>query len=97
MNFLHTTAPEILVLDSRLNHSRFLSSDLSRSVFRECDLSHTEFEQCNLAGATIDGVAVTELLECWKQQQAEKAERVTRPRKPPAPGSLFPPADGENA
>jgi hypothetical protein len=39
LNFLHTTAPEILVLDSRLNHSRFLQSDLSHSVFRGCDLS----------------------------------------------------------
>jgi hypothetical protein len=82
MNFLHTTAPEIRVVDSRLNHSLFQHSDLHASRFEHCDLGGVAFEGCRFDGATLDGVAISELLECWA-----RSRRDTRPEAAPKPGA----------
>ncbi|HVV54795.1 MAG TPA: pentapeptide repeat-containing protein [Mucilaginibacter sp.] len=41
---------------------RFEDCDLNSSTFTNCDLSGVSFSDCKLSGATINGIAVEELL-----------------------------------
>ena len=97
MNFLHTSAPEILVLDSRLNKARFQDSDLRESQFSGCDLRAVRIENCRLDGATLEGIELEQLLACWRahvNQAAPPTEPVNRKRggsRGSTAGTLFDP------
>jgi len=39
------------------------------STIRDCNLKNLKIESCNLEGATIDGISVEELLECYKKHK----------------------------
>lgn len=38
------------------------------SRVEQCNLQNVSFENCNMEGATIDGIPVSELLECYQKQ-----------------------------
>lgn len=98
MNLLQTTAPEIRVLDSRLNHSLFQRSDLHGSRFEHCDLSGVAFEHCVLEGASLDGVPLDQLLECWRLHHRPgppQGRRSSRSGRPGGPAPLFEPEEGD--
>lgn len=44
-------------------------SVLENSVIRHCNLKNVKIESCNLDGATIDGIPLAELLECYKKMK----------------------------
>ncbi|WP_052703126.1 pentapeptide repeat-containing protein [Paenibacillus beijingensis] len=46
----------------------FLNSNLSTAIFDRCDLSDVELNHCNIDGLKIDGIAVKELIEQFKNK-----------------------------
>ena len=40
----------------------------------DVNLAGLRIEKANLAGATIDGIAVTDILECWRAGHEAKGE-----------------------
>ena len=98
MNFLHTSAPEILVLDSRLNKARFQDSDLRESQISGCDLRDVRIENCRIEGATLDGIGLEQLLAFWRahgsRPDAPSTEPANRKRggsRGASSGTLFDP------
>lgn len=54
--------------DSSIDGSEILHVSLTDSSIRECDLSNVRLTNCEYAGMTIDGIAVTELLDLYRNR-----------------------------
>lgn len=52
----------------------FSECNLTGAGFERCDLSGAAISDCKLDGMTIEGVPVSELLECYYNQHKEEDE-----------------------
>src|SRR5436305_2295083 len=50
----------------------FEEATLNDSVFRKVDLSNVKLIDCNIEGMTIDGILVSELLDCHTRENAKR-------------------------
>lgn len=70
----HGTLSNLHIHDVNLDNKKDTSvtierSVLENSVIRQCNLKNIKIESCDLDGATIDGISVNELLECYKKNK----------------------------
>lgn len=68
----HSIVSNLRIHDINLDNKKDTSFTLERCVFEnssiiQCNLKNVKIESCNLEGATINGISVDELMECYKK------------------------------